>query len=178
VPIVQNLHWSIAAVAHLDTIEERAREYLNHGRDIHQDTGAVTPSIIFMDSLRLHPAETIARNLRNYLRAEWVARGKRARQQGESIHSDTTVDAAVDVLLERMKLVRPAVPEQDNLTDCGLFALQYAEEVIVRWPECREDKVEGITADMFTVADMKKKREALKGLVDRLHHEYDGASDT
>jgi Ulp1 family protease len=173
---VEGLHWSIAAVAHLDTIEDVARNALALGRDVGIDIDPRTPSIVFMDTLGLHSAPTAAANLRNYLRAEWVAHSKRneerARRKGESFNRDAAVDSAVDDVIAHMQLLEPAVPKQDNTYDCALFALRFVEEIILRWPECRRGHVEGITADMFTIDEMHRKREALKGLVDRLHLEH------
>ena len=101
VPIVKGLHWSLAVVANLDSVETLARdavarsvqtqssyEPLEQGRCA--DEEAVNrngsrkrtiaeveacpppPCVLFMDSLRpLHCPETVAANLRSYLREEW-----------------------------------------------------------------------------------------------------------
>lgn len=96
-----------------------------------------------MDSLNMHSALTVTDNLRGYLRSELAARrkriAKRAKRSGEPTEGsiDTSIDAAVDALLSGMPIAQPAVPKQANGFDCGVFALQYAEEMMVRWPECR-----------------------------------------
>ena len=63
----------------------------------------------------------------------------------------------MDALLSGMPIVQPAVPKQVNGFDCGVFALQYAEEMMVRWPECRF-QVEGFSDKMFTLKVMKVSR--------------------
>jgi hypothetical protein len=118
-----------------------------------------------MDSLNMHSALTVTDNLRGYLRSQWSARrkriAKRAKRSVEPIEGDasidTSIDAAVDALLSGMPIVQPAVPKQVNGFDCGVFALQYAEEMMVRWPECRF-QVEGFSDKMFTLNDMKVSR--------------------
>ena len=51
------------------------------------------------------------------------------------------------------------VPKQDNGFDCGVFALQYAEEVFQRSPDIssedlRRNMVSGFNRDMFGTEDM------------------------
>jgi len=53
----------------------------------------------------------------------------------------------------------PKVPKQNNSCDCGVFALQYAEEVVVRSPDIypedlRRNTVSGFGPDMFSVKQM------------------------
>ena len=67
---------------------------------------------------------------------------------------DALLDAAVHQLLSDMTLLQPELPKQRNCSDCGVFALQYAEEMMARWPECR-GQVEGFADDMFTLQTIK-----------------------
>jgi len=86
----------------------------------------------------IHGFTQHAQRLRGYLaRRKRIA--KRAKRSGEPTEGsiDTSIDAAVDALLSGMPIAQPAVPKQANGFDCGVFALQYAEEMMVRWPECR-----------------------------------------
>ena len=66
---------------------------------------------------------------------------------------DNSIDVAVDALLSGIPIVQPAVPKQVNGFDCGVFALQYAEEMIVR-----AFQVEGFSDKMFTLNDIKVSR--------------------
>ena len=46
-----------------------------------------------------------------------------------------SLDEYADLVLgQALPLVVPEIPLQDNGYDCGLFALQYAEELLLRWP--------------------------------------------
>jgi len=67
----------------------------------------------------------------------------------------------------------PKVPKQNNDCDCGVFALQYAEEVVVRSPDIypvdlRRNTVAGFNARMFCVKQMHVKRANLKVLIPAL----------
>ena len=59
-----------------------------------------------------------------------------------------------------MKLVKLPVPVQNNGFDCGLYTLQYAEEVLARWPSIEAQNIESGTVpcfspDMFTPCSIK-----------------------
>jgi Ulp1 family protease len=52
------------------------------------------------------------------------------------------------------------IPYQDNGYDCGVFLLQYVEEVVTRWPSITQKDVDaravpGFNRDMFTPRQMK-----------------------
>mmetsp|Transcript_59743 Transcript_59743/g.102893 ORF Transcript_59743/g.102893 Transcript_59743/m.102893 type:complete len:179 (-) Transcript_59743:113-649(-) len=72
-----------------------------------------------------------------------------------------------------LALLRPKVPMQNNAWDCGVFALQYAEEVVRRSPDIfpedlRGNTVAGFDRDMFGVQDIIVKRRNMKNLVNAL----------
>jgi len=63
----------------------------------------------------------------------------------------------------RLPLFRPKVPMQNNCCDCGVFALQYAQEVLQRSPDIlpdnlRRETVEGFGPHMFSTGDMHVSR--------------------
>jgi hypothetical protein len=124
-------------------------------------TECLPGGIFLMDSLNMHSALTVTDNLRGYLRSELAARrkriAKRAKSSGEPIEGDASIDATADALLSGMPIAQLAVPKQANGFDCGVFALQYAEEMMVRWPECRF-QVEGFSDKVFTLNDINISR--------------------
>ena len=204
-PIVQGLHWSLAVIANLDSVETLARdvvtrsvqtqssdEAFEEGQGVDEDAFKLNgsrkrtraeveacpppplqPCVLFMDSLSpQHCPVTVAANLISYVREEWPARralrnAKRSIPLTDSSDMDAALERAVDGILSGMQLVEPPVPRQRNSFDCGVFALQYAEKVIVRWPECR-GYVEGFSVTMFTSNDIDRKRRALKDLAHNL----------
>ena len=59
-----------------------------------------------------------------------------------------------------LALLYPEVPNQDNGFDCGVFELQYAEEVVQRSPDIssedlRRNMVSGFNRDMFGTENMR-----------------------
>jgi Ulp1 family protease len=92
-----------------------------------------------------------------------------------------SLDAFVEVLFgpeasgDRLPLLRPQVPLQDNCCDCGVFALQYVQGVVTQWPaitrrDVEAGRVPGFSKDMFTRGQVKAKREQLKALISHLRH--------
>jgi hypothetical protein len=64
---------------------------------------------------------------------------------------------------QHLALLCPEVPKQDNGFDCGVFALQYAEEVVQRSPDIpsedlRRNMVSGFNRNMFGIEDMHVSR--------------------
>ena len=134
------------------------------------DAAPRPPCIIFMDSLNMHRDAEVAVNVSGYLLYEWRARrtdqrAKRAAGDASSSSSssseDDDLDAVVEDLLGKgLPLLRPSVPKQLNGWDCGVFALQYAEELFARWPRVdaqtlATQTIRGFSATMFSTADMQ-----------------------
>ena len=74
-------------------------------------TSAKKPIMIVMDSLEDGLKNTVCNNLRTYLSLEWSAKMNTKRE----------------FTRENMPVFCPNIPQQTNLTDCGLFLLQYVE---------------------------------------------------
>ena len=74
-------------------------------------TTAKKPIMIVMDSLEDGLKNTVCANLRTYLSLEWAAKMNTKRE----------------FTRENMPVFCPRIPQQTNLTDCGLFLLQYVE---------------------------------------------------
>lgn len=131
------------------------------------------PCIIYMDSLGMHNAHEVARNLSSWLLQEWRERKSRpskkprtesrARQAVEVQEGETGRGecSAAEALLQRgLPLLKPDVPQQENGYDCGVFALQYCEELIARMPNVttgnlRNRTVPGFSSSMFSQQQMQ-----------------------
>ena len=59
-------------------------------------------------------------NIRHYLAAEW-----KAKMCGD--------EEEFEFSSKEMRTVRPAKPEQENYTDCGIYLLQYIEKMFTRF---------------------------------------------
>ena len=99
IPVNECDHWFVVIVC-----------YPNHLLYSCKDT-TKKPLMIVMDSLEDGLKNTICTNLRTYLTKEWEVKMKSSKE--------FTVD--------NMPAYCPNVPQQTNLTDCGLFLLQYVE---------------------------------------------------
>jgi hypothetical protein len=99
VPIVEQLHWSLAVICNLSAIGSQS------------GSNSLQPCIVFMDSLHMHRVRRIGQYLRTYLEHEWIS--KRG-------HMRASFDEA------SIPLIQPKVPTQSNGCDCGVFVLMYA----------------------------------------------------
>ncbi len=133
--------------------------------------GPPPPCIVYMDSMPgLHDAQEAARNLSSWLMHEWRVRkaepSKRqctdARQRGASVGDNGEVeggDAMGALLAMELPLLKLKVPRQENGFDCGVFVLQYCEELIARMPtvttgHIQRGTVPGFGPGMFTQQQM------------------------
>lgn len=121
VPIVEHQHWSLAVIcnpalllaAHASTAE---------ANDLAEDEAErEVPCIVFMDSLKMHKANTIHFNLRTWLCLE-------ADKKKKAVGPDKTCNHAFTK--SALPIVTPVVPLQSNGWDCGVFLLRYAHELL------------------------------------------------
>ena len=147
-----------------DRVDEDADEDADDGEDGDKKSEPRRPCIIFMDSLNMHSATQVCNNLKHYLKHEWAA--KKSKKLKEAVSADES-DAAKglednDFLEELLNVptLKPKVPKQYNCCDCGVYTVQYAEEVYKRWPHITEDncsrcQIDGFEPKMFTSTDIK-----------------------
>jgi len=202
------------------------------------------PCLVFMDSLNMHAAKKVARDLRAYLKHEWRAKrpsrtaaasaaaaktaavtaaatavgkngsgnntagGKKVAESSGSVASssrsgsssssgssdssedgdddEAAFEAYVDTLfggpsgstlgnarVAPLPLLEPPVPRQTNCCDCGVFCVQYVEEVLMRWPsiddaQLESGSIEGFDKFMFSALHMQQKRDAIRQRIDEL----------
>ena len=122
-----------------------------------------------MDSLNMHSSSQVCKNLQHYLRNEWIAKKSKKRKEmpddddddddddGDAI--ENFFDEVSKELLE-LPVLKPKVPKQNNCCDCGVFTLQYSEEVYRRWPQIFEahaidNMIEGFEPKMFSSDGIK-----------------------
>jgi len=210
IPIVEHLHWSLAVVANLDLLEQRAVEAAARQRGeerVHDEEGTTRgeeevapatgrqPCIIFLDSLRCHAPSRVARAIREYLAQEWRAKKLHPQQQppptqqepsdsqpenapsdGGAAHTSSNEASQAHPVLDfiaGLRVLQPHAPLQENGSDCGVFALQYAEQIFATWPEVEEDHVEsgtldGLGPETFSQQDITAKRGRLLKMMNDL----------
>ena len=136
VPVVEDLHWSLAIVCHPGELAKRAvareRRELDVGATEDEDEGEdcpVRPCVIHMDSNRQHSAKKIEKFLRCFLEMEW--RKRHADEPPFTCRERTKSPGGppADLLL-----AMPKVPLQgpDYPHKSGLYALRYAQEFLLR----------------------------------------------
>ena len=133
VPVVEDLHWSLAIVCHPGELAKRAiagHIYPTVDSADHED-GPARPCVIHMDSRgsSLHSARKIEKWLRCFLEMEW-----RKRHAGEEPFTLWAGPRAGSAIMNPadLLLARPKVPQQMNSADSGLYALRYAQEFLTR----------------------------------------------
>lgn len=101
IPINENLHWSLCVVVNPGSIGK---------------TGNDDPMtcLLFLDSLKAHRKQKVAKKVREWLNSEW----QRIQQAADT-----------PFRLESAPLYDPKIPYQNNSWDCGVFVCKYAYSV-------------------------------------------------
>ena len=107
--------------------------------------------MIVLDSMGGNKTAAVS-NIRHYLAAEW-----KAKMCGD--------EKEFEFSSKQMRTVRPAKPEQENGTDCGIYLLQYIEKMFTSvaqyyWPGQFKD----LTA-WFTTQEVSTKRDEIARLI-------------
>lgn len=112
IPVNSSLHWSLIVICHPGEVENL--------RDEEMGKLYKKPCILHMDSIR--GSHTGLQNLiRGYLWEEWKDR-----------HCELAADISAKFF--NMQFVSLELPQQENLFDCGLFLLHYAELFLEQVP--------------------------------------------
>jgi len=136
VPVVEDLHWSLAIVCHPGELAKRAvarerREASDAAIDVDEDEDdedcPARPCVIHMDSLRMHSAKKIEKWLRCFLEMEW-----RKRHSDEEPFTLRERTARAGGPPADLLLAMPKVPQQTNSCDCGVYTLRYGQEFLAR----------------------------------------------
>ncbi|XP_062863720.1 sentrin-specific protease 7 isoform X2 [Trichomycterus rosablanca] len=109
--------------------------------------------ILIMDSLSCSSKPAVVQVLQEYLEMEWWVKKGSVQSFGKGA----------------MKGWSLQVPQQDNFTDCGLFLLQYVESFITNPPQLFHHAMD--LSGWFPLKLVKKKRERMKRLIYKLHHQ-------
>ena len=138
VPCCVGLHWSLAVIcnprsavlAQLSAVGDGSTAsdalVLSEDSDAEGGGSGDTPfaCILFFDSLKCHDALEVSGQLRQFLAKQWAWE-----HEGEGA-DDGSGAFKPDFNRKTMPLITPDIPMQDNSCDCGVFLLQYAEELL------------------------------------------------
>uniref|UniRef100_H2ZMA9 Ubiquitin-like protease family profile domain-containing protein n=1 Tax=Ciona savignyi TaxID=51511 RepID=H2ZMA9_CIOSA len=106
VPINEASHWYLAVICFPQCLTQDAQS-LNEYR---------APCILIFDSLRGPCRSKVVGHLRDYLNMEWKTR--KEEELGSRVFDKRTI-----------KMCTPHVPQQGNYSDCGIFLLQYVQQM-------------------------------------------------
>jgi len=146
VPINDNDHWYVVVICFPGLITSKV------------EGGKVKrPIMLIMDSLEDGIKERVVKALRSYLSCEW--REKMVKTGREKDQRDFKE--------EDMPSVCPEIPQQPNLTDCGLYVLEYIE-AFFRSPIEDFSVPLASLKNWFTSDHAQGKRATIAGLIKRL----------
>ncbi|CAN0449466.1 unnamed protein product, partial [Ectocarpus sp. 12 AP-2014] len=71
---------------------------------------------------------------------------------------------------ELLPLVRPLAPQQDNGSDCGMYALRYAKEICKKWPmvtgaDVDDNMRQHCSPDLFSLLEIVHDRRVFRNLL-------------
>ncbi|NXF94831.1 SENP7 protease, partial [Eubucco bourcierii] len=118
------------------------------------------PCILILDSLKAGSVQKTAQILREYLEVEWEVKRKTHREFNKS----TMIDLC------------PAVPKQDNSSDCGVYLLQYVESFLEN-PIINFEQPLNL-ANWFPRQLIRSKREEIRDLILQLHFQQHSGSSS
>ncbi|KAL3511283.1 hypothetical protein ACH5RR_030684 [Cinchona calisaya] len=112
VPINECQHWSLVIIC-IPDVEDRSG-----------------PILLHLDSLRLHPSQSIFHNIKSFLIEEW-----KLLKETEAPLDLPIADTIWETLPSRINEKIVQVPQQENDHDCGLFVLIFMKRFIEEAPE-------------------------------------------
>ncbi|XP_033171552.1 ubiquitin-like-specific protease 1D [Drosophila mauritiana] len=153
IPFNDQAHWILAIIC----FPYLTSSVVNH--DVQtpgEDTPIKQPLILIFDSLADSKRNRDMAILRDYLNFEYKA--KHPRQRARIFNRDNMPGLIVEV------------PQQENLTDCGLYLLQYAEQFFTK-PIVNYKLPITELIDWFDLLTVTKKREDIANLIQKLMNE-------
>lgn len=158
-------------VQHLHLLERKSFEKLDES-----DFEKPFPFILFFDSLKMHSRNTIAKNIRGWLNAEWTR-----------LKSGCSTEKPFNP--KAMRLFSPEVPCQQNDFDCGVFVCRYAYGVFrirslkFSYKDAGMSASSGFNVDLrkmiteneafiFDMKDINRIRDDMKTIIQRLSAIY------
>jgi len=128
-PINESLHWSLCVLVNPGSIMNTYRDKDHHQSDQAPEEdylASKVPCILFLDSLKAHRKNRVAKAVNNWLNFEWkrLELERTPADQRENRPAPDPRDQPFDN--RRMKVYAPKIPYQDNSWDCGVFVCRYA----------------------------------------------------
>ena len=133
IPIIKGYHWSLLVLVNPGAVTDI------HDFDENEKKKAPLSCLIFMDSLKMHNANTVAKNIRKWLNEEWNKQRRDDQATSpftkESFPKFTPKGMLNDYIFLGTNILSPyfhltfPVPTQDNSFDCGVFVCRYASAI-------------------------------------------------
>ncbi|KAK4802333.1 hypothetical protein SAY86_000536 [Trapa natans] len=148
IPVNFNLHWSLIVICHPGEVANFSEEDVTKAVKV--------PCILHMDSLK--GSHTGIKNLvQSYLWEEWKEKG-----------NDTS--GGISSKFSNLRFVPLELPQQENLSDCGLFLLHYLELFLAEAPPTFNPfKISKfsryLNADWFLPSEASLKRTVIQKLI-------------
>jgi len=120
VPVNSDLHWSLCVIVNPGFIAN------NYDEEIYDSKFEEGSFLLFLDSLKMHQKNKIARNIYGWLNFEW----KRLKKRGGKDFPKQPFDKS------QMPVLTPTIPYQDNGCDCGVFVCRYAYNLFQMRDNC------------------------------------------
>ncbi|XP_016967988.1 uncharacterized protein LOC108036389 [Drosophila biarmipes] len=153
IPFNEQAHWILAIICFPGLSGPVAYE---EGAGMQDDGPIKQPVILIFDSLALTIRHRVIAILRDYLTCEY--RAKNPNGQAHVFNKDNMPGHRVEV------------PQQKNLTDCGLYVLQYVEQFFTKPIRDYRLPITELT-EWFDLLTVTKKREDIANLIQKLMDE-------
>lgn len=174
-PIHLSKHWSLCTIC-------KPAQWIQSKISGSKSDNNNEACFLHMDSLDIHPTQTIYKVITNYLSYEWKAKNKLVYLNSTIKNKNNKNNNSEENLFKGLPLSIPICPKQVNVHDCEVYFIKYVENILKVFPKTtaayRKSKLSPQFENlMFSPEDVTQERINYKELLTRLAKEWKAGSE-
>lgn len=179
IPINHAFHWSLCVLISPDLLKRKMNSILGGAKNmnmmtsvtmvLHPNSGSEC-CLLFMDSLHIHPTETFAKVIKDYLYYEWEMRLRNLLHAKQTDSNSANYHA---LFLNAFDTIHPPIPTQRNGYDCGVYVIKFVQNLLRMWCVSPiSDLAQHLTCIDFTQHDVDEERVKLLSVLKRIRKDF------